>query len=44
MVLVGLLEPLEVAWNEYASFIRNSRARSTPKRGRSSSRYFQLIW
>ena len=32
------------ASKEYASFIRNSRPRSRPKRGRSSSRYFQLIW
>ena len=30
--------------NVYASFIRNSRARRRPKRGRNSSRYFHSTW
>ena len=29
---------------EYASFIRNSRTRSSPNRGRNSSRYFHSTW
>ena len=32
------------AWNEYASFMMNSRARITPKRGRISSRNLRPIW
>jgi hypothetical protein len=30
--------------NVYASFIRNSRPRRSPNRGRNSSRYFHSIW
>ena len=30
--------------NEYESFITNSRPRSTPARGRASSRYLFWIW
>ena len=36
--------PSTVRWNEYASFIRNSRHRSSPARGRASSRNFVWIW
>mmetsp|Transcript_15925 Transcript_15925/g.50738 ORF Transcript_15925/g.50738 Transcript_15925/m.50738 type:complete len:211 (-) Transcript_15925:80-712(-) len=32
------------AWNEYRSFITNSRERSRPDRGRSSSRYLRPCW
>ena len=31
-------------WKEYASFMMNSRARITPKRGRISSRNLVLTW
>ena len=31
-------------WNEYASFMMNSRPRMSPKRGRTSSRNFTWIW
>ena len=30
--------------NVYASFMRNSRPRSRPNRGRNSSRYFHSTW
>jgi hypothetical protein len=40
--LVGALEALVVEVEEYESFIRNSRPRRIPARGRASSRY--LFW
>jgi hypothetical protein len=36
--------PASSTSNEYASFMMNSRARITPKRGRISSRNLVWIW